>query len=100
MALSHKKGVVGTIKRGRGCDHRDEQAERGGSSEGRGGERGREEGRSCHRHLGRDRPLALRLRLVPLERLLSAALQILAVMVLRHTVLLYAGLAGAPHMYG
>ena len=45
------------------------------------------EGRSCRRHLGRNSPLALQLRLVLLERLLPTALQVLALMVLRHAVL-------------
>lgn len=44
-------------------------------------------GRSCHRHLGRDRPFTLKLKLVPLKRLLPAAFQVGAVVVFRHTVL-------------
>ena len=44
-------------------------------------------GRSCHRHLGRDRPLTLKLELVPLKRLLPAALEVGAIVVFRHTVL-------------
>lgn len=44
-------------------------------------------GRSCDRHLGRDRPLALELELVPLKGLLSTALEVLAIMVFRHAVL-------------
>ena len=45
------------------------------------------EGRSCRRHLGRNSPLTLQLRLVLLERLLTTALKILTLMVLRHTML-------------
>lgn len=44
-------------------------------------------GRSCHRHLGRDRPLTLKLELVPLKRLLPAALEVGAIVVFRHTML-------------
>ena len=44
-------------------------------------------GRSCHRHLRRDRPLTLKLELVPLERLLPTALEVLALVVFRHAVL-------------
>lgn len=51
------------------------------------GEEEGEAGRSCYRHLGRDRPLALELQLVPLECLLPAALEVLAVVMFRHTVL-------------
>lgn len=51
-----------------------------------GGGRGNDEA-LCHCHLRGNRPLTLELRLVPLERLLSAALQVLTVVVLRHSVL-------------
>lgn len=52
-----------------------------------GGEMSVSWGRSCHRHLGRDRPFTLKLELVPLERLLPAALQVGTVVVFRHTML-------------
>lgn len=41
----------------------------------------------CGGHLGRNSPFALQLRLVLLERLLSAALEVLALVVLRHAML-------------
>ena len=44
-------------------------------------------GRSCRRHLGGHSTLALQLRLVLLKRLLPTALEVLAVVVLRHTML-------------
>ena len=44
-------------------------------------------GRSCHRHLGRDRPLTLELELVPLKGLLSTALEVLAIVVFGHAML-------------
>ena len=52
-----------------------------------GGGQREERGELSCGHLGRNGPLALQLRLVLLERLLSAALQILALVVLGHTML-------------
>lgn len=52
-----------------------------------GGVEGDAEGQLRHCHLRCHSPLALELGLVPLERLLLTARQILAVVVLRHTML-------------
>lgn len=50
-------------------------------------EKGRAGRKLCGGHLGRNSPFALQLRLVLLERLLSAALEVLALVVLRHAML-------------